>query len=99
MQEHHLTRELELMLERMESPAWSLAPQADQPHAIHSVAARVPAAYQSKVNIPKLAVTHICCTYSKEGSYCLQTQFWSDLLVTRLDDQTRDWSIKQETGL
>ncbi|KAA6427414.1 MAG: hypothetical protein FRX49_02078 [Trebouxia sp. A1-2] len=47
-EEHHLTRELELMLERMESPAWSLVPQADQPHAIHSVPARVPAAYQPK---------------------------------------------------
>ncbi len=80
MQEHHLTRELELMLERMESPAWSLAPQPDQPHAIHSVAARVPAAYQPKVNISKLAVTHIYCTYSKAGSHCLQTQLWSDLL-------------------
>ncbi len=77
MQEHHLTRELELMLERMESPAWSLAPQPDQPHAIHSVAARVPAAYQPKVNISKLAVTHIYC---KAGSHCLQTQLWSDLL-------------------
>jgi hypothetical protein len=53
MQEHYLTRELELMLERMESPAWSLAPQADQSHVIHSVAARVPAAYQPKVNISK----------------------------------------------
>lgn len=54
-----MTRELELMLERMESPAWSLVPQADQPHAIHSVPARVPAAYQPKVNIPKLAITQI----------------------------------------
>jgi len=62
-----LTRELELMLERMESPAWSLAPQADQPHAIHSVAARVPAAYQPKVNVPKLAVIQICRIDSKES--------------------------------
>ncbi|KAL0023783.1 hypothetical protein WJX77_004812 [Trebouxia sp. C0004] len=47
-EEHYLTRQLELMLERMESPAWSLAPQADQPYVTHSVAARVPAAYQPK---------------------------------------------------
>jgi len=86
-----LTRELELMLERMESPAWSLAPQADQPHAIHSVAARAPAAYQPKVNISELAVTQICSFDSKEGSYCLQMQLWSDLLKIRLDYQTRDW--------
>ena len=76
MQEHHLTRELELMLERMESPAWSLVPQADQPHAIHYLAARVPAAYQPKVNTPKLAVTQICPFDSKQGRYCLQMQLW-----------------------
>ena len=38
------------MLERMESPAWSLAPHTEQPQDVHTAAARVPAAYKPKVN-------------------------------------------------
>ena len=49
-QEQHLSRELELMLERLESPGWDLAPHAGQPSAVPAAAvARVPAAYQPKV--------------------------------------------------
>lgn len=51
MQEHHLSRELEMMLERLESPAWNLAPHIEQPHTVSTAATRVPAAYQPKVRI------------------------------------------------
>ena len=50
MQEQYLSRELELMLERLESPAWNLVPQPDRPATVSTAAAaRVPAAYQPQV--------------------------------------------------
>ena len=48
-QEHHLTRELELMLDRLESPAWNLAHQSEQASPAQPPVARIPAAYNPRV--------------------------------------------------
>lgn len=48
-QEHYLSRELELMLDRLESPAWNLAHQSEQASLAQAPIARVPAAYHPKV--------------------------------------------------
>ena len=59
MQEQHLSRELELMLERLESPGWDLAPHAGQTSTAAAPAvARVPAGYQPKVLL--LATEPLC---------------------------------------
>ncbi|KAL3133005.1 hypothetical protein ABBQ38_006914 [Trebouxia sp. C0009 RCD-2024] len=46
-EEHYLSRELELMLDRLESPAWNLAHQSEQA-SLQPPVARVPAAYHPK---------------------------------------------------
>ena len=51
-QEHYLSRELELMLDRLESPAWNLALQSEQASLAQAPFARVPAAYHPKVGPP-----------------------------------------------
>ena len=48
-QEHYLSRELELMLDRLESPAWNLANQSEQASLAQAPTARVPLAYHPKV--------------------------------------------------
>ena len=48
-QEHYLTRELELTLDRLESPAWNLAHQSEQASPAQPPVARVPAAYHPRV--------------------------------------------------
>ena len=69
MQEQYLSRELELMLERLESPAWNLGSQPERPATVSTAApARVPAAYQAKVyhvlvnqKVVNMVESTICC--------------------------------------
>lgn len=51
-QEQYLSRELELMLDRLESPAWNLAHQSEQAPLAQPPVARLPAAYHPKVPTP-----------------------------------------------
>ena len=50
LQEQHLSRDLELLLERMESPAWDLAPQQDKLKAQHLHAKKGHTAHHHQVN-------------------------------------------------
>ncbi|KAL3149357.1 hypothetical protein ABBQ32_002160 [Trebouxia sp. C0010 RCD-2024] len=47
-EEQYLSRELELMLDRLESPAWNLAHQSEQAPLAQPPVARLPAAYHPK---------------------------------------------------
>lgn len=51
LQEHYLSWELELVLDRMESPAWNLTPHTEQAALVQPPPTRVPAAYQPKVTV------------------------------------------------
>lgn len=51
LQEQHLSRDLELLLERMESPAWDLAPQQDTYKAKHLPANKGHTAHHHQVKL------------------------------------------------
>lgn len=59
LQEQHLSRDLELLLERMESPAWHLAPQQDIYKAQHLAANKGHTAHHYQVKLFSSSC-HIC---------------------------------------
>lgn len=76
LQEQHLSRDLELLLERMESPAWDLAPQQDTYKAQHLPANKGHTAHHHQVklfpSLHKFAIHLVTAVLRPQSSKCIQ---------------------------